>query len=534
MLQNVGILFLLCSCLNFGIAQNGSSPAKNNLTKQLLTEAANAFANGNISQAKLVVQKILIATPRNEVAQTLAGVIADGENDLITAENHFAIAAKLSPNAPETRNNYGAILLKLNRKADAAKEFTASLAANPKQSSALVNLANIRFAEGNFKIARALFEKAKAIAPDAEILRALLLVSLQLNEKAQATENFKEYFSALKYAAISETAESQIELGAALLANKLLAEGEQYLELVVASEANNVAALILLSRAYLEQKNITAAGQLLESAVARGLNDAKIYLALSEVYQTGGYFENAIPAMRLAIEKDPQNEFYLARYGLLLISAKAPAAAIIRLKEAAAQMPGSARLWLALGIAQLTEGGNQTEAQASFEQSLKIEPRSVPALAYLGTIYTEKADYNEAAKTYQRAIGIEQTNALLHYLLADTMLKMPESDQAIVEKHLQRAVTLDAKLASAHFALGKLYARAERWTDAAAEFRQTVDQAPNLAEAHYQLGRTLARLKQTAAANVEFEKYKKLNETQSAQKEIDRRELVRRLANVKF
>ena len=101
----------------------------------------------------------------------------------------------MRPDLPETRNNYGAILLRQNKKEAAAREFAASLKINPNQSSALINLAKIRFAENDFRAARELFVKAEAVAPDAEIARALVVISLQLNEKERAAQEFKEYFS---------------------------------------------------------------------------------------------------------------------------------------------------------------------------------------------------------------------------------------------------------------------------------------------------------------------------------------------------
>ncbi|MEP6923388.1 MAG: tetratricopeptide repeat protein [Pyrinomonadaceae bacterium] len=530
--------FLMCLSLNLGEAQANRPPVKQqDSAAQLLAQSADAFERGDLANAKTILQKVLKADVHNITAHTLLGAIADRENDLRTAELHFSQAAKFSPKSPETRNNYGAILLRLNRQPEAAAEFAASLAANPNQQSALVNLAQIRFAENKLVGARELFEKAKLIAPDAEILRALVIISLRSKDKDAAARDFQEYAEVIKKSpTVGESGElhKRLEFGAELFENDKLSEAQIELEDLNAVAPDNVEVLVLLSRIYLAQQNVRLAGRILESAVARGIESAKIYESLANVYQTGGYMENAVPAMRLAIEKDPKNEFYRARYGLLLISAKAPAAAIIRLKEAVAEMPDSARLWLALGIAQLTEGGKAADAQTSFENSLRLEPKSIPALAYLGTIYTDAANYAEAAKNYERALLIEENNALLHYLLADTLLKMPESDPAIIEKHLRRAIALDEKLSSAHFALGKVYARAEHWQEASEEFRKTVNYAPEFAEGHYQLGRTLTRLKQPAAANLEFEKYKKLNDSQSAQKEIDRRELVRRLANVKF
>jgi len=525
---------LWCFCPPFAAAQGKPANLKNQSTEQKLSAAGSALAAGDLVRAAKLLREVLAVSPRSVPAHTLAGIVADRQNDLTTAEKHFATAARLAPQSPETRNNYGAILVRLNRRTEAAREFAASLAANPNQPSALVNLGQIRVAENNLTAARELFEKVKAIAPDAEILRALILISLQLNEKTRAAAEFTEYAAALKTVPVAFANAQQKEiLGKALLSGDLLDEARQELEYILAGEADNINALVLLSQVYLRQKNIRAAGRLLESAVARGVSEARIYAALANVYQSGGYMENAIPAMRLAIEKEPKNDFYRARYGLLLVDSKAPAAAVIRLNEALKEFPNSARIWLALGIAQQVDG-KSVDARNSFSRVLEIEPKSVPALAYLATSQVEQAQYGEAVKTYERALAVEEKNAILHYLLADTMLKLPTSDAAQIQKHLLRSVQLDEKLAQAHLALGKLYARAEQWQKALEQFEQAVLNAPESAEAYYQLGRTLARLKRADESKAAFEKYKKLSESQTAQKEADRQELVRRLANVQF
>ncbi|MEJ7862885.1 MAG: tetratricopeptide repeat protein [Pyrinomonadaceae bacterium] len=539
--KNTGILIaaiiFVCFFCNSSSAQATSSFGSNQKISELIAESTNALQTRDFIRAKTTLQKVLSMAPRNVTANTLAGIVADKENDLPKAEKHFALAAKLAPEAPETRNNYGSILLRLNRKTDAAREFAASLKANPQQISALINLAQIRFIEGDLPLARKLFEKAKAAdtAPDAEILRALVAISLGLRERDRAAKEFTEYFAALKTQspASANNSTRDIALGEALLAGGLFDEARQELESIVSNQDQNVDALILLSKIYTRQKKISAAGRLLESVVAGGLENARIYAALVEVYEAGGFIENAIPAMRLAIEKDPLNEIYRARYGLLLIDSKAPAAAIVRLNEAVKLLPKSARIWLALGIAYLING-QTADAKKSFENSLAIEPKSVPSLAYLATVAVEQADYAQGAAMYERALSIEAKNAYLHFLLAETLSKIPTSDSLIIEKHLKRAVEIDRTLAPAHLALGKLEARNSRWQEAAAEFEQAVRYEPESAEAQYQLGRVLTRLKRPTEAQRAFEKHKKLSETQSVKKETDRREYVRRLANVRY
>lgn len=521
------VLAVLVTGVSFvaGAAQRSSFDK----SEPLLDEAAALFQKGDLLNAEAVLKKALAVKPRNVKALTLAGIVAERRNKAAEAERHFALAARVSPNSPETRNNYGAILFRLGRTKEAAREFEASLKANPNQSNALVNLAQIRFAENDYRTAQALFEKASALAPDSEVNRALTVVALKLNETARAADHYR------KYAALKNTAfvNDRKEFGAALLNAGLTAEAAEELQSVVAAEPANVEANILLARTFLKQKDIKSAGRTLESAVARGVDDARIYAALSEVYETGGYIENAIPAMRLAIEKDARNEFYRVRYGMLLIDSKAPAAAIIRLQEAAKEFPNSARILLALGIAQQIEG-KAADAQVSFENALKLEPRSVPVLAYLALIMDEKGQYAETVSMTERALAIDEKNPVLHYLLADTLQKMPAGDRVRIEGHLKKAIELDPKLVSAYLSLGRFYARENRWSEAAARFEQAVKLEPDLADAHYQLGRALSRLKRTEEAKPAFEKFKKLSETQTAAREATRRELVQRLANVKF
>lgn len=403
----------------------------------------------------------------NVDAHTRQGVIAAEANDLKEAERQFAAAVSLAPSDPSTRNNYGAILMRLGRTAEARAQFEASLKINPDQTSALTNLAQIYFDRGqpdDLRMARSLLERAARNSSDPEISRALVTTYLKL-------------------------------------------------------------ARVLM------EKDIRAAGRTLETAVAGGLDDAQIYAALAEVYQADGHFENAIPAMRLAIQRDPQNEIYHFRYGLLLIDSRAPAAGILRLQEALKQFPSSARLWLALGIAQLTYGQN-AEAENSFKRALGLDAKLVPALAYLGVTYAERGLHEKAIGFYEQAIALNTQLAALYYLVADTMLNTSSADTTRAEKYLKRATELDPTLAVAYLTWGKFYVRANRYNEAAPLLERAVSLEPELLEAHYQLGQVLRKLKRTEESNRELEAFKQLSAKHKARNEP--REIARRLANVRF
>jgi tetratricopeptide (TPR) repeat protein len=93
---------------------------------------------------------------------------------------------------------------------------------------------------------------------------------------------------------------------------------------------------------------------------------------------------------------------------------------------------------------------------------------------------------------------------------------------------------LDQSFALARLALGKLYFRLNRLEDAASQLERVIALNPNLAEAHYQLGRVYTRLKREREAQAALATFKRLSDEQKEQAQNERRDIVRRLANVMF
>jgi tetratricopeptide (TPR) repeat protein len=533
----LSMMFLVVA-VSFGIS-SAQSPRKQTINNfeslsQKIDSAMQAMQNNDFAIAGNILKKIIAAEPKNVAAQTLAGIVADRQNDLAAAEKHFAVAAKLQPNAPETRNNYGAILFRLGKLDVAAREFELSLKANPNQPSAQINLGQIYFAENTpakLNLARQLFEKASIDNADVAVLRAVVVIDLRLGEKKRAINDYRRYSLAAKTSVLPVA--MRTELGAALLTNNLTDEAVSELEAASAIDSSNVEALVLLSRAYLKQKNIKSAGLTLESALSRKIDDARIYAALADVYVAGGYYENAIPAMRLAIERDPRNEQYRYRYGMLLIETKAPPAAVIRLKEAVKEFPDSAQIWLGLGIAQYHDG-KLDDAERSINQALNLNSQLISAYAYLALIKNVAGQSEEASSYFKRALAIDEKNAVLHYLLADNLQKIATSDPGKVETHLLRAIELDSELGGAFLALGRIYVRQKKFTEAAAMLEKTIRLEPNRMEAYYQLAQVYSRLKRAEESQTLLAKFKELSERDKNQTKTEYTDLLRRMANVQF
>lgn len=501
----------------------------------LVEEGAAAFERNDEATARTLFQKALGLNPDDVAAHTYLGVMADRAGDLAGAERHFAAAAITAPASSSARNNYGAVLLKLGRMKQAATQFEISLRLDGNQPSALVNLAQIRFAGGapeDLRAARELFERAYTLAPDAEVARARVVIALRLNDRDGAARFYSDYTTQLTNGAATTPAQRG-ELGSALLEAGLAKEALVELSAATAAEPSGTQNIVRLAKAYLALNDIPGAGRALETAVARGIDDAPIDALLATVYEKSGHIENAIPAMRLAIQRDPQSESYRFQYGMLLTSALAPDAAVIRLKEALETFPRSARLWFALGIAHFKASRND-EAAKAFTRSLELDPQLAPAHAYLGMTYAEIGQFGEAIKAYERALAIDARLGVVDYLIADAQQKQATVDTASTEAHLVRSVKLDASFVPARLALGKLYARTNRFSEAATELEQVIKLNPNVAEAYYQLGRVYARLKRANEAQATLATFKQLSDKQKEQEQNDRKEIVRRLANVLF
>ncbi|HEU4931870.1 MAG TPA: tetratricopeptide repeat protein [Pyrinomonadaceae bacterium] len=500
--------------------------------KQFVDEGLAAFDRGDVASARNAFEKALSIKRDDVTAHTYLGIIADQAGNLKEAEQHFAAAVKAEPNRASARNNYGAILMRTGRSNLAAVEFEQSLKLDPDQPNALVNLAQIRFAADELRASAELFKRALTIKPDVEIARALIVISLRLQDFPAASTYYQRYSAALNAESGSQTAGARAELGAALFEAGLLKEAEGELSAAVSLNPADADSVVRLARVYLARKEMAAAGRTLEAAVARGNDPAPVYALLADVYEQSGHVENAIPAMRLAIQRDPQSERYRFAYAVLLTNSNAPGAAVIRLEEALKSFPSSSRLWFALGFANFRLDKNE-EAERALRKAIDLDPKFAPAFAYLGLIRAKTGAFAEAITLYESALRADAKLAVVHHLIADAMLKQ-NADARVIETHLRQAVTMDPTFTPSRLSLGKLFMRAQRWSEAVVELEQVVKLDNSVSEAYYQLGLAYGRLKRSADAQSAIATFKRLSDAEKKREDAELREVVKRLSNVRF
>jgi tetratricopeptide (TPR) repeat protein len=206
---------------------------------------------------------------------------------------------------------------------------------------------------------------------------------------------------------------------------------------------------------------------------------------------------------------------------------------VIRLQEALKEFPHSALLWFAMGIAHF-EDNKYEDAAKAFSRAVELDAQMLPALLYQGMVRVDQGSVSDALPYYRRALTLDDRSAVAHYLIAQAFSKLSPPDEQEAESHLKRAVLLDPGFEQARLELGKLYLRSNRLTESAVELEAIIKADPKLAEAYYQLGRAYVRLKKMDEAQTIMAKFESLSKSEKEQSESQRRDIVRRLADVRF
>ena len=111
---------------------------------------------------------------------------------------------------------------------------------------------------------------------------------------------------------------------------------------------------------------------------------------------------------------------------------------------------------------------------------------------------------------YEAAHPASAAGYLLHAKALDAQSLSPETALRLLEK----SIAMNAGDASAHFEMGTVLDRLQRFAGAVAEFQRAAELAPSDPAAHYRLARDYDRIGKPEAAQSEREKHAQLVKAQ--------------------
>jgi tetratricopeptide (TPR) repeat protein len=265
-----------------------------------------------------------------------------------------------------------------------------------------------------------------------------------------------------------------------------------------------------LALAYVQTGRLAQARQHIKGLL-QAKDTAELRNLLGDAEEAAGNLLAAAEEYQKAAHADPTEE-HLFDWGnnLLRLRAYQPAADVF--VEAVRRHPGSARLQVGLGIARYSRGQFE-DAVRSFGAAADLDPDDERPYLFLGEMYGVSAELaSEVTRRLARFVEKQPGHALGRFYYAMSVWKaaadaVPPPE---VETHLKKSVSLDPRLARAHFQLGVLYSDHRRFAEAAAALEEAVRLDPAMAQAHYRLGQAYLRTGRDDLARKALEAFERL------------------------
>ncbi len=154
-----------------------------------------------------------------------------------------------------------------------------------------------------------------------------------------------------------------------------------------------------------------------------------------------------------------------------------------------------ALLWLGVIAGQTND---PSKAVALFDKAIACDPKNAAAFNNRGLALQAQKRWEAALASYDRAIAIKADYALAHYNRGNALKDLARPDDAV--DSYRRAIAIKADFAEAHFNLGVIQGERQQWDAALASYDRAIAARPQFAEAFFNRGNIFRELTQSRAA----------------------------------
>jgi tetratricopeptide (TPR) repeat protein len=235
-------------------------------------------------------------------------------------------------------------------------------------------------------------------------------------------------------------------------------------------------------------------------------------------------FDKAIAAANAQIAKTPNNSSFYDLLGTALFQNKKDnAGAEAAFRKAAELDKNNSDALLKLGQVQVANGSTD-QAIATYQESIKNNPREISFFILMGELYESKQDWNNAKAAYQKALDLKPDNPLASNNLAYVLLQSGGNvDVALSLAQTGRRGMPESP--NAADTLGWVYYQKGAYKSAIDLFQESLklaekNKAPEDATVHYHLGLAYEKDDQPTLARQHLERVLKINPNYSAASDV--------------
>ena len=428
---------------------------------------------------------------------------------ILAASLNEASAQSASP--ASVRVDKGIELAHAGKFADAAEQFVAAIALDPKHAEAHYLLGLVRQNWGKWADARDSYAAALKLKP--RYAEAQLGLAAVMTRLADETTLDAAIQACRKAVALNPTeAEAHVHLATnEALKGNFEAAAASY-RTALRLRRDYPGARLGLAEALVQLRALDEAVPILQALAAAQPQQARIHHLLGVASSRQGDAAAAVKHLRTAASLDDQNaqtRYILAANLRKLGSSEEAENESRRFRELTAGKANLTQARYHLLLAQkLLRAGKPAEAASEYRESLSYHHD--PAVAVdLGVALLSADKLDEAIDTLRDAASASPDSVLAHYHLALAYAR--RNDYSNVRPALERALQLRPDFAEARFTLGMVCAMQGQPADAEKHLRASIRLRPDLAPSHYYLGTVLKELGRADEAEAEFLKARQLD-----------------------
>jgi len=460
-------------------------------------------------EARVAAEKAIAADPKMGDAETLLGLIATVQSQIIEAEKHFARAVALQPRNYQARGYLGSTYLQQKRLAEAATAFRKVLELNPGNVTANYNLGLIALEQDAPAQALTHFETVtRTHHSDVLALIGILESQLLLHKNQNALQ------TAGQLAGLLQDRDPRLFQIATLLAQ----HGESAAAVPLIERSRRV-----FPESYDVNYNLALtclqAGQFEKAAeVLRPFTGpqgkAESFDLLGTIEEKRGHPLEAERAFRQASERGATNEEYRFDYGNSLVQHGKLDAAAAAFRAAVSDLPKSWKLRIGLGSVFYLAGDYERSAEALLEAVL-LKPDTAPAYFLLGEAYDAATLHQPAIESaFAAYLSTDPRDAWAFYHYASLQyaraVKEGRDDFRAPVANLKKALRIDPNFAEVYFQMGLISLAEGKTEQSIAALEKAVSLDPQLAAAHYRLGLAYQRVGNMARSKEELSRFRVL------------------------
>jgi tetratricopeptide (TPR) repeat protein len=249
---------------------------------------------------------------------------------------------------------------------------------------------------------------------------------------------------------------------------------------------------------------ITQANSILKQHLSDHTPSAQTFFEVGRVYFEHDQWEQTAQLLRKSIELQSQNDVAHLLLGLSLAELKQYDESERELQTAVQQNPRSDFNWYFAGWRLLLRGKYEASLPY-FYKAVELNPRNPNAQRALGSALARTGSYGLAENYFKKAIELieQQQEPNPEPYLDLTYLLLFSNQKASATQALEfarKAITMNPKMAEAHYLCGKALLKLERFTEARSELLLAVQLNAKDARPHFLLGQVYDRLGESQQA----------------------------------